>query len=325
MDEQAKMSFNFFPMAILAFIVFYKTELLLSILFSSMSLLLVLILEITNYQPFGDILIKDGTSDITIYINVIGSFLLSVMGLTLLVKLNQRAEHDLSIKEKHLKKTNRELDRFVYSASHDLRAPLLSIKGLANLMRYETRDQGLLEYVNKIESRIEDLDRFISEIIDYSRNTRIEIKIEMIDVASLVDGIYDKLKYIDGADNIIMKKNLGEQKIYTDRARLNVILSNLISNSIKYQDEKKSEKWIEVVSELNDQFQIVKVIDNGIGITEENQDKVFKMFYRADGRSDGSGLGLYIVKEMIEKLNGDISIESNLKQKTSFIIRLPIP
>lgn len=85
MDEQAKMSFNFFPMAILAFIVFYKTELLLSILFSSMSLLLVLILEITNYQPFGDILIKDGTSDITIYINIIGSFLLSVMGLTLLV------------------------------------------------------------------------------------------------------------------------------------------------------------------------------------------------------------------------------------------------
>lgn len=114
----------------------------------------------------------------TLLINIIGSFILLVMGLYFLVKLNLQAESALKNKESDLKKTNEELDRFVYSASHDLRSPLSSVKGLANLMRYETKNANLLEYIDKIDLRVNDLERFIEEIIDHSRNSRIPVEHE---------------------------------------------------------------------------------------------------------------------------------------------------
>ena len=164
-DENVRMAYNFFPLAILAYLVFYKSQLTLSILFSMVSMTLLLILELTDYKPFGDLTIKEEFDHVTLFINVLGSFILIVMGLVLLVKLNLRAEADLKNKELHLRKTNEELDRFVYSASHDLRAPLLSIKGLTNLILHEARDATLIDYVEKIDHRIEDLDGFIKAFL----------------------------------------------------------------------------------------------------------------------------------------------------------------
>jgi signal transduction histidine kinase len=137
LEPEVRMQYNFFPMVILAFLVFYKTELIWSISFSIISFLLVLVLEVTDYMPFGEILIKQGVDSVTLFINIIGAFILLVMGLVFLVRLNYKAESELLKSESHLRKTNEELDRFVYSASHDLRAPLLSIKGLTNLMKKE--------------------------------------------------------------------------------------------------------------------------------------------------------------------------------------------
>jgi signal transduction histidine kinase len=323
LDERIRMSYNFFPLAILAFLVFYKTEIYLSILFSVISMLMLIILELTNYQPFGDIGIKEGVDKVTLIINILGSFILLVMGMVFLVKLNLTAENELKKKESDLKKTNQELDRFVYSASHDLKSPLSSVKGLANLMKYETKNVNLLEYINKIDKRVIDLERFIEDIIHHSRNSRIAVTYDKINLDNLVEEICEQLKYMDEATKIEIRKNIEINEIKSDKSRLSVILSNLVANSIKYSDQDKEQMWVEIHSFKQNGFNIIKVKDNGIGIDQDHHENIYQMFYRAHENSEGSGLGLYIVKEMVEKIGGDISFTSEFGAGTTFSIKLP--
>lgn len=323
LDERIRMSYNFFPLAILSFLVFYKSELYLSILFSTMSLVLLVILEFTDYQPFGDIAIKEGVDQVTLLINILGSFILLVMGLVFLVKLNIKAEFELKKKEVHLTKINEELDRFVYSASHDLRAPLLSVKGLTNLVRYEKINANVVDYIGKIEGRVNDLDRFIAEIIDHSRNSRLEVVKERFPLEPLVDEVIEKLRYMDKMGDIEFMKKMDLEKVFSDRVRLNIILSNLLANAIKYSDPQKVKKWIKIRLYGHKKLTVIEVSDNGIGIEREHIPSVYNMFFRADKSSSGSGLGLYIVKEMIEKLGGDIFVESEFGSGTSFKVILP--
>lgn len=323
LDERIRMSYNFFPLAILAFLVFYKSEIYLSIIFSVISMLMLIILELTDYQPFGDIGIKEGVDKVTLIINILGSFILLVMGLIFLVKLNLTAENELKKKELDLKKTNQELDRFVYSASHDLKSPLSSVKGLANLMRYETKDANLLEYIEKIDNRVIDLERFIEEIIDHSRNSRIAVTYEKIDLVSLVNEICEQLKYMDKAAEIEIRKNIKISEIKSDKSRLSVILSNLVANSIKYSDQDKKKKWVEILAYQQNGSNYIVVKDNGLGIDHKHHKNIYQMFYRAHDNSEGSGLGLYIVKEMIEKIGGEITFTSVFGEGTTFSIKLP--
>jgi len=224
---------------------------------------------------------------VTLLINIIGSFILLVMGLYFLVKLNLQAESALKKKESDLKKTNEELDRFVYSASHDLRSPLSSVKGLANLMRYETKNANLLEYIDKIDLRINDLERFIEEIIDHSRNSRIGVEHEKIDLTLLVEEISEKLKYMEKAEKIEIRKNIQHNEIQTDKSRMSVIISSLVANSIKYSDENKKQKCVEIASYEQNGSSFIEVRDNGIGITKEHHKDIYNMFYRAHEKSQG--------------------------------------
>ena len=322
LDEKVRMEYNFFPMVILAFLVFYKTELIWSILFSIFSFILVLVLEVTDYMPFGDILAKQGMDSITFFINIVGAFILLVMGLVFLVRLNQITESELIKNESSLRKINEELDRFVYSASHDLRAPLLSIKGLTSLMRKEKAGLELGQYIEMIEDRINNLDSFIEEIINYSRNSREEVKKEEIHLKSVIDQVYEKLKYIEGTSDIKLIINLKVKSIVSDRSRLNIILSNLLANSIRYSDHEKKEHWIEISSYEKNESKFIEVKDNGIGIKEIHLNQIFNMFYRATSNSDGSGIGLYIVSEMVDKIGGNISVKSSMGEGTSFILQL---
>ncbi len=323
LDERTRMVYNFFPMAILAFIVFYKSELMLSIVFAALPMVLVLILEFTDYRPFGDMEIKEGVDVVTLGINVLGSFVLLVMGLLFLIRLNDLVEKEQLVTEKDLRKTNKELDRFVYSASHDLRAPLRSVMGLTNLMKREENNQNMLGYIDMVNQRVTDLDRFVGDIIDHSRNSRMAIVREVVDFDKLIDNVFAKLKYIEGADQISLIKALKIHEFATDSSRLTVILTNMMSNAIKYADVEKPEQWIKVSSEHKASSIVLTIEDNGIGIDDTHRGQIFEMFYRASDRSDGSGLGLYIVHEAVHKLKGTISVSSSLKNGTKFTITFP--
>ncbi len=231
--------------------------------------------------------------------------------------------YDIEKRNRELHKVNSELDRFVYSASHDLRAPLTSVLGLVNVAKADDGKE-IKTYLNLIEASVKKLDAFIRDIIDFSRNARLELKTEEIAFEPLIHEIVDDLKYLDERNKILRTISITSNgPFHTDVRRLKIILSNLISNAIKYHDPGKENPFLEVKVEHTDQHASIRVIDNGLGIGPEHLQHVFDMFYRGNENAKGSGLGLYIVKETVEKLNGKIFVESKINKGSTFEVTLP--
>jgi signal transduction histidine kinase len=238
----------------------------------------------------------------------------------------QLQEEVLRQQNEQLIKINKELDSFVYSVSHDLRSPLSSILGLVNIAKLEgfRNPEMLNTYFEMIERSVLKLDDTIKEILDYSRNARGELTIEEIDVEKMIHNAFSQLQYLPGYDGTKKQVNVhNHSALYSDAYRLSVILLNLISNSLKYGDDVKDQKIIQVTATITPAHCTLQVHDNGIGVHSDYIDNVFKMFYRATDRSQGAGLGLYIAKEMIEKLAGTISITSELGKGTVITISIP--
>jgi signal transduction histidine kinase len=239
------------------------------------------------------------------------------------IKVEQRAQ-ELEVQNIELKKANFELDKFVYSVSHDLRSPLVSALGLIALMKEETSLNSLLHYMQLLENLMLKLDTLIKDILDLSINSRQPAQNELIDLQKLFDDIfesnkyYHKLRFIDKKIEVFQKVPL-----YSDRKRLNIIFNNLITNAIKYSREEEHQPIIRVKAYSFNQQVIVEVEDNGEGIGKEHLDKIYDMFFRATTNSHGSGLGLYIVKETLAKLNGNIQVESELGKWTKFTVKIP--
>lgn len=226
-----------------------------------------------------------------------------------------------------LKKVNFELDRFVYSVSHDLRAPLLSIKGLVNISESENPSSTLMKYLNMIRTSVERLDKFIMDILDYSRNSRLKVEQNEIDFKVLTNEIINNMIHMEGYHHVIFNVDVNLNSIFiSDKRRIEIILANLISNAIKYQDQKKSTQNVDIsITELKAENQISIIVkDNGVGVEEVSQSKVFDMFYRASDRSKGAGLGLYIIKETVEKMNGSVELLSKEGEFTQVAINLPL-
>ena len=217
-----------------------------------------------------------------------------------------------------------ELDRFVYSASHDMSAPLKSIRGLVNVSKMENDPDTLEMYFDKMEESIGKLEDFIQEIINYSRNSRLSIEVENIKLQELTDEILDNLKYSTGFEKITVEKDFSALKtVATDRFRLKIVLNNLISNAIKFHNVKLIKNArIDIRSYLLNGKPCIEVADNGMGIAKDNLDKIFDMFYRGSLDSNGSGLGLYIAKESAHNIGGSIQVESKVNKGSKFILVL---
>lgn len=223
-----------------------------------------------------------------------------------------------------LKKLNEEMDRFVYSTSHDLRAPLLSILGLLNIIENENTQYDIKGYLKLLRDSTVKLDRFISDIIDYSRNTRLDVNCSVVDFTSLIEDSFTHLNYMPGCSTLLKLINVDEHaKLYSDDRRLSIIFNNLISNAIKYQKTDIEDSFINIEVEVTLTELKVEMEDNGIGIEEQYLDHIFDMFYRASPEAKGSGLGLYIVQETLEKLKGKIAVESTYGVGTKFVVTIP--
>lgn len=238
----------------------------------------------------------------------------------------KKAEKTLRKQNKQLVKINKELDSFVYSVSHNLRAPLMSVLGLINLVQIENKksDQGLEDYFHMMQTSIYKLDETLKEILDYSRNARSELNIEYIDLEKLLEESFERLMYLEGSSYINKTVLIqGSSKVYSDAYRLSVIINNLVSNAIKYRDSTKNHSIIDIRAIVTETELQITFRDNGIGIKPEFLPKIFDMFYRATERSEGAGLGLYIVKETVDKLRGSIRVESEVGEGTDFYINIP--
>ena len=237
----------------------------------------------------------------------------------------KQAKVALEESNRELRSTNSALDQFVYTASHDLKAPLGSISGLLKIFRMDKDESRREQYIDKIEQSVTKLENFISDIVAYSRNSRQELKLEEIDLRQIIQDLIEELRYMPNADRVeIEQKAQGPIALYTDKSRLEAILKNLLSNAIAYADLDKDQP--KVVIEVQEARQYLKIIvsDNGLGIEKEHLHKIFDMFYRASEGGDGSGIGLFIVKEAIDKIGGQIQVESTPQEGTSFYISIPV-
>lgn len=236
------------------------------------------------------------------------------------------AEKALRRQNEELVKINNELDSFVYSVSHNLRAPLMSVLGLIRLAHDDDKKFGnrLHDYFHMMEHSVHKLDETLKEILDYSRNARLELNIEKVDVRKVIEEGFERLMYHEGADQIHKSVVVKEKyPLYSDAHRIGVVVNNLISNAIKYRDSHKESQSVKVEVHIDVNTATFYFSDNGIGIADEWQEKIFDMFFRATEKSDGAGLGLYIVKETVEKLGGRIQVQSKSDEGTTFILTIP--
>jgi PAS domain S-box-containing protein len=225
--------------------------------------------------------------------------------------------------EEELKIRNAELDNFVYKVSHDLRAPLSSILGLVNLARLPGNTDDPLEYIEIIGGKVEHLDHFIGDVLSHSKNLKMEVTIAKVDFSTVIENTFNDLNYLEGASDIKKSIKIEGIDFYSDPWRISEIFRNLISNAIKYRQMKGVQSEVNIRVQVDHLRAEINFADNGIGIDEPNLAKIFEMFYRATEQSDGSGIGLYIVKNAVDKLGGQINVSSKLRQGTRFNIILP--
>ncbi len=236
----------------------------------------------------------------------------------------KNAQFRLEQKNDELTVLNKELDRFVYSISHDLRAPIASVLGL-NALAEECQDdeelQGILDMQREALDR---LDQYIRDVIDYARNKRMDLTPEEVNLHDMVWASLKGLDYLADYNRLEYFVEVPESTlITTDRVRMQIILSNLFSNAIKYRDPSKEKSFLSVRSTFKEGKLTFVVSDNGLGISDEFKEQIWDIFFRGNSEVSGSGLGLYILKESVKNLSGTIEVESEEGKGTTFTLNLP--
>jgi signal transduction histidine kinase len=239
------------------------------------------------------------------------------------ISTRKEAESKLLQTNVELSKRNTELDNFVYSVSHDLRAPIASVLGLINLARKD-KNKGMKDvYLDMIHKSAVRQDDFIKEILDQSRNSRLEVKCDDIAFEQIIEETFAHLSHATSPEQPVYKEvNVSQDSpFHSDRWRIKVILNNLISNAIRYRNGKDPVITVDV--KVGEHSALMSIRDNGKGISSEHLPNVYKMFYRGTDDGAGSGLGLYIVKEAVDKLRGSVSIESEVGKGTLVTLEIP--
>lgn len=241
---------------------------------------------------------------------------------SIMVKRLLVSKKETEVKNENLVLVNHELDRFVYSASHDLRSPITSLQGLIEITQMEDNITQIKDYLKLMHQSLTRQDQFISDIIDYSKNKRKQIVVEPVSLSELFDEAISQLMHIENATKITFTKELLVDHIESDSLRLKIIISNLLSNAIKYADNNKQEMYISIKTYFDENTHKIEVADNGIGIKEEYKENIFEMYFGTN-KNKGSGLGLYIVKEAVENIKGNISVCSQSTVGSKFTVTIP--
>lgn len=235
----------------------------------------------------------------------------------------KKTQKTIVSKNQELQKLNNELDNFVYRVSHDLRAPLLSIKGLVNLIfATENLEPNLKEYIQLIDVSVARLDDTIQEILEFSRNARLDVMYEHFNLKEMIHGIFEDLKYVSDVQMEMTFQDNGNAWITSDRYRMATLLKNIIGNAVKYRNRSLPNPFVRCKLTETSQKIIIEVEDNGEGIAPEHLPKIFRMFFRGSNSAVGTGLGLYICKEITQKLDGVLDVYSELGKGSRFFISL---
>ena len=228
---------------------------------------------------------------------------------------------DLRNKITELEKTNDELNRFIYSISHELRAPLVSVIGIVNLVKMENLYHSSGEYWSLVETCSNKLDYYIQKTLQYYKNNKTQSEESLIEFKPLATELIDLYAYANRDTQFTINVNQ-TVPFRGDLFRIEVIMGNLISNAIKYQKSNEVNKKVKIDIDVSNEFAEITITDNGVGILNEHLEKIFTQFFKSKNHH-GSGLGLFIVKEALNKINGRIAVNSSIDHGTTFKITLP--
>jgi len=247
-----------------------------------------------------------------------------------LKKINETLQREIFERKllyRHLEDKNRELESFVYTASHDLKAPLVILGGYSSILlkKYHDKlDKDGLNYLSLLQTNVYRMERMIMDLLELSKMGRVLGKKEYINVESIINKI--KKTYKPQFDQNKIKLNLLKPlpEAYGDKIRIYQVFENLIINSIKFFGNQENPEIEIGAEEIDENFYQFYVKDNGIGIARSHQKLIFKEFHRLnDIETEGTGIGLAIVKKIVEHHNGSIRVESAKKKGSTFFFLLP--
>jgi PAS domain S-box-containing protein len=234
--------------------------------------------------------------------------------------------HDVTsrkLNEKKLISSNEQLDQVIYKTTHDLKAPLISALGLVNLAEKSSPEEKD-EYITLIKKSLLKLSGYLEEMNHFFRNEKMAIQRERVDVTKLFQDELDGLKNLYQVGTLQVNLNIDKQaEFYSDLIRVKTIVTNILTNAIKYADKDKSDPYVHISVRITEPGCEIVISDNGIGIEPEYKDRIFDLFFRATTQSHGTGLGLFIVKDTIQRLKGSIDVQSTPGLGTSFKIWIP--
>ncbi len=217
---------------------------------------------------------------------------------------------------------NAELDTFFHRIAHDLRGPISSLLGLSFLAKIDIKDPIALDYINKQHQQVERLNQIISGLINLTKLSHDNLRKQKIDFHKMVDGCIASFDGLPNFDKVSFNKDIQPGvEFYSEWTLLNAIVQNLIENAIKYSNENTPYVNIRVTDHAD--HILLAVEDNGQGIPDHHQPKIFEMFFRATSNATGSGLGLYILKRSVDRLQGSVQLTSKVGVGSIFTVRLP--
>ena len=221
--------------------------------------------------------------------------------------------------------TNSELDRFVYSTSHDLRAPILSVIGLVDLCSsFYPEDEELHESFRMMRQGLVRSDEAIRAILEYSKNRRLDLEPVPLDLLKLVSMHMENIGFMPGISDIRIEIDIDpEARLISDKTRVMSVINNLITNAVKYHRPNEPDKFVKISYRATPKGGVFEVADNGEGIPLDRQKKIFGMFVRNSNVSTGSGLGLYITQDTVKRLGGEITLVSEEGKGSVFSVTLP--
>ncbi len=232
-----------------------------------------------------------------------------------LIEKNMRLESTLE----RLNTLNAEIDQIVYRSSHDLKSPITTLEGLFSLISAD--GANIEQYLEKAKQTTNDMKHILVMLVRYSNTLVSTTFYEKVKLSDFVEQLMEEVVHIHGYQHVKLNVKTLSETWYGDRAKLQLILYNLIKNSIDFRSDKNPR--VDLYIQIKNNMLRAQISDNGIGIANEIQQQVFNMFYRGNNQSKGSGLGLYLSKRTVEILGGKINLVSSVGVGTTITVELP--
>ncbi|MGD8780762.1 MAG: ATP-binding protein [Ignavibacteria bacterium] len=260
------------------------------------------------------------------------------------IKVREESEKQTDALNKKMESKNKELEQIIYGVSHDLRSPLINITGfsselkqIAEILKYEvnadaseidkekinkTLEEEFTSFIEFIQMSAKKIDTVLKSLLQLARLGNLMPSFEKLDMNDVINDVNNSFGYQikEKNINVIVEKLL---PCFANKNIINPLFANLIGNAIKYSDEEK-ESFVKISGYVENQNSVYVIEDNGIGIAEENIPKIFDIFYRGKkSGKDGFGIGLAIVKRIVELNKGKIWVESNVGEGSKFYVSIP--